>query len=316
MARSTHDRKQAVLDFLGRRGEASLQDIAAMLGPEFQAPAKNAALRQMLRRMVGKNRLRKIGHGTYALPLGSQSRPLDNFDARRKAIREFLVERCVDVATGEIHAAVGWRNLSGGARDYDHQLTHRVLREAPEFCQPFKGEARWWLIAEERERLPLLGERADHEIQVNWQRGGWGGFTTGGEARADFFDSVGTAFMDARGGLTLRDVVSAPGVGEALRVMAERLPSIRHEAVSALDREFGDAALNLSMGEEWMLVAENLYDAFQSGDVRLHLVAPPEFYRSCARLFRVCPARLSRGDVVPVDGRDHAGVGRGYQAQP
>jgi hypothetical protein len=297
-ARLARETRKSILGFLEHIGEATLADIAALLGPEWQERGKNVVLRKTLGRMVKAHVLRKCGRGKYTLSATWHLRGLDNFDLREKNIKAFVIEQCGDAATADIHKAVGSRNLADGGRDYEHQLTHRVLRESPQFTRIAPG--RWSLTAEELEHLPLLGRRADHDIQTAWFEGDRGGFATVEEAEAAFFDRVGDAFGDARGNLSLSDVACVPDIGAALRTMGDHVPTIREGAIRDLDAELGSAALRLSPEELAPLIAENIYYGFEQGDVPLHLVATPEFYRGCAALFGVCAAALSRGRVVPV----------------
>lgn len=299
MALSTHSTRQTILEFVERVGKASVHDIATMLGPEWLEPRKQAGLRKTLRRMVPRF-LRSPKRNEYLLSPGHRSRSFDNFDGRRKAIKAFLVERCREASTAEIHDAVGRRNLARGRRDYSHQLTTRVLSEAPEFCQIRQGDGRWYLNAEEREQIPLIGEWADIEFQIGSLNRFRYDFATWQDARASFFDKVGSAFMEARGDFTLSEVVAVPDVAEALQKLLGRAPSIKAKAMRALDSELGVPALKLSPDVERLRTAEYVLFAFEFGELMVHLAAPPELYRACARLYGVCPARLSRGDVVPI----------------
>jgi len=261
--------------------------------------------------MTGAHLLVKRGYGVYALSPNYRWRGLDVGDHTENAIARFLRERGGVARTREIHEAVGDRPVGGQDRGYGHRRITQALKASPLFRQDF-GRGCWNLEEHELERLPLLGRWADYQIQVRWfENGERSGFESWEAKRADFFDSVGTAFMEARGELSLAEVARHPGIREALRGMGDAAPNARGDALDGLHSEVEGEARASGLTDQWA-IAQNvrdrkdselpmhLYAAFEFGDVRLHLAAPVEFYIACASFFGVCAAGLSRGQVLPL----------------
>jgi hypothetical protein len=185
------------------------------------------------------------------------------------------------------HDAVGARDLTDGTRDDDHHRVTRALAETPEFCQPY-GPGIWALPEEARKRLPLLGRWAAKELRS-------GDLVT-------FFESVGAAFADARGELSVEAVVAQPDIRKALADMAKRTHEAKGRACEEIRRE---VISELGACDEYLVtlaaydreqtdLPTALYLLFEAGDVGLHRNAPPAFYRGAAALFGVDAARLSR----------------------
>jgi hypothetical protein len=309
MSRETHEVKRTIIATLESRGEASPRDIVAALGEEWRNEAKQLQLHKMLRRMVRGHVLKNTRYGVYTLSPNYKMRGVSVFDLTEHSIVEFLRERGGIARTKEIQDACGDRQRGGEDRHYDHKRITLTLKESPRFSQDF-GRGYWNLDEAERARLPLIGRWADYSIVVGWyERGERGGFASSDEMSADFFDSVGSAFMEARAGMSSAEVALVPEVRAALRVMADRAASAKADARDAL-REMVEAderargvtdrfAIAQAVREREAAggLGEHLYAMFELGDVALHLAAPVEFYRACAALFRVCPARLSRGEI-------------------
>jgi hypothetical protein len=309
MSRETHEVKRAIIATLESQGEARPRDIVAALGEEWRGESKGVQLRKMLGRMVRGHLLKKSRYGVYTLSPNYKMRGVSVFDVTENSITEFLRERGGIARTKEIHDACGDRQRGGEDRHYDHKRITLALKESPRFSKDF-GRGYWNLSEEERARLPLIGRWADYSIEIGWyERGERGGFADSDEKRADFFDSVGSAFMEARHGRPGADVVMVPEIRAALRVMANRAAGAKadardglHEMVEAEVRAQGvtdrfSIAEAVRERETAGGLGEHLLAMFELGNVALHLAAPVEFYRACAALYGVCPARLSRGEV-------------------
>jgi len=306
MAATTDDTKRAIIAVLERRGALHLREIGDALGPEWRGPEKNVRLRQMARRMARGGLLSQPGRGMYALSPNYQMRGLNVRDWTEKAIAEFLISRGGVARTREIVGAVGERP-AGAERNYDHKLVTTTLARSGRFTQEF-GRGYWNLPTTERAQLPLPGWVAAREIERDWVDGG--DFDSWEARREEFFDSVGTAFMAARGDLDIADVVGVAEVAAALGVMGQACPAARIKALEATrDDVMEDARTRGVTGafeiarlvREWKAVeiGKQLYASFEMGNVALHLAAPVDLYRACGALFGVEPARLSRGDSAP-----------------
>lgn len=312
MARSTHGRKRAVIEFLERVGEAAPMAIGAALGIPTE---EQNALQKLLGRMEPRWLVRN-GHGIYRLSRHYRKFALDNFDLTERAIERYLVERSEPADTDDIAKAVSVRRLAGGSRDPEHRRVTQTLKVSEKFCQPY-GWGKWALTEEARERLPLLGKWADVDMQLAWfERNEQDGFDSWEAKRADFFRRVGAAFEQARGEVSLFEVVRDPDIAAALGMLGETAFEAQREILHATQDQLEDEAREQGVPvwprveahqSEYLLA--NLLGEFERGDVRLHLVAPPGIYRACARRYRVCPARLSRGLVVLRDLESAARVG-------
>jgi hypothetical protein len=104
--------------------------------------------------------------------------------------------------------------------------------------------------------------------------------------------------------MTIEQVVANPAVGEALERMVSGDPRALRTALDDLkDMMRGEDGLEgYFLGEavrtrKAAKLPIMLYEAFEAGSANLHLVAPAGFYEACARVFGVCPAKLSRGVV-------------------
>lgn len=216
-----------------------------------------------------------------------------------------LVDRCGAMGTDDIAKAVCGRRLAGGSRDPEHKRLTLTLKESPKFCQDY-GAGRWCLTREARERLPLLGKWADIDIQLAWfERNDRDGFETWEAKRANFFSRVGSAFERARGNFSLFEAARDPDIVAALVMVGGAALEAYREILCATEDELVVEARDQGVPvwpyveahrSEYLLA--NLLGYFERGDPRLHLVAPPELYRECARLYEVDASRLSRGEVV------------------
>jgi hypothetical protein len=308
MAASTHKRKRAVITALQGLGDAGPKAIAAAMGPEWLEPKKFACFVQTLKVMERSHLVMRAGRGNYRVSPSCSWRGLDVRDATRAAIGRFL-RHCGGVArTRDVHQALTDRRLSGPDRDYDHRRVTLALKA--HFRQDF-GRGYWNLAEDELEEVPLLGRWADYQHQVAWfEKGDHGGFASWEAQRDDFFDRVGSAFMDARGARDIEALAAQTDVFYALREMEGGAPVARMKALEALRVQVtkdmaAEGVSDLSTIAQEVRnrkddgLAVYLYRAFEQGDPELHMAAPVEFYRACAILFGVCPARLSRGEVMP-----------------
>jgi hypothetical protein len=310
MARNTLKHKREIIATIESLGEASPSDIRAALGPAWAGETKRVELQQTLGRLTKKHLVEHSGYGWYTLPANAGLRSIDVHDQTENEIAEFL-RTCGGIArTLHIHKAIYDRPAGLKDRDHDYKRVTLALKESPLFRQDFR-RGYWNLLDEEREVLPMLGKWASVQIKRDWfgndERGD---FASWDAKRDDFFNSVGSAFVDASDEWNSAELVQVSGVRDALQVMAKNAPGAKDEAREAfwrrLEREerergvtdvYALAQAARDGGEGWL---EHLYAMFLVGDARAHLAAPVEFYRACAEVFAVCPARLSRGEVVPV----------------
>jgi hypothetical protein len=295
---------------LERLGASGPTAIGKEMGGEWAEKAKAPVLRQTLLSMVRANLLVRIRNppGCYDISPSCSWRGLDVRDATRKGIGRFLRDRGGVARTRDIHEAITERRLAGPDRDYDHHRITQTLKA--DFRQDF-GRGYWNLPEPELEQVPLLGRWADYQHQVAWfEKGDHGGFQSWEAKRDDFFDRVGSAFMDARGDRDIADVAMQSDVFYALRDMDARAPSARLEALEALQSQVTEDMAAEGVSDRWAIAQEvrnrkehglavYLYRAFEQGNSDAHMAAPVEFYRACAILFGVCPARLSRGEIAP-----------------
>ena len=310
MAAKTRERKQQIITILRKRGPSGPTAVAKALGTEWTTPNGYNALRQQLLSMWRAHLLVRSRHGTYEVSPSVGWRGLDAGDEVEKAIGAFLRDRGGIARTADIHEAITDRRLNGSERNYDHRRVTLLLKNSDRFHQDF-GRGYWNLPLDQLEHLPLLGMWADYLIQARWdEQGESGSFETWEDMREDFFVRVGQAFRDARGDRPLSHVADQWDTSSALAEMALAAPNARQLAVEALRIQVageladeGVSNLALVAGEVVRRMDADLggylYAEFERGNAELHLVAPVEFYRACALRFGVCPARLSRGEVVP-----------------
>lgn len=306
---STYDRKRAIIFGLERIGPAGPTAIGKELGGEWVHREKMPVLRQTLLGMVRAGLLIRVRNppGCYAVSPSCSWRGLDVRDATRKGINRFL-RSCGGVArTGDIHEGLTDRRLSGDDRDYDHHRITDALKA--DFRQDF-GRGYWNLPEPDFEQVPLLGRWANVQHQVAWfEKGDQGGFQSWEAKRDDFFDRVGSAFMDARGDRGIEEVATNGDVFFALREMEAHASVARLEALEALRTRVSEDMAAEGVTDQWAIAQEvrnrkddglavHLYAAFEQGNPEVHMAAPVDFYRACAFLFDVCPARLSRGEIA------------------
>lgn len=309
MAAAKNDDKRKAIAALGRLGKAGPRAIAREMGPEWLAPKKFACLVQMLRRMRQAHFIMQVEYGVYCVSPSCSWRGFDARDETEKSIRNHLRQNGGVARTRDILDALTDRRISGPE---DHDYGHRLIRQALKagFRKDF-GHGRWNLPSDEMEHVPLVGWVADHQIQVNWPTSGaQGPFASWEAQRADFFRRVGYAFRDARGERNAADVTLNADVGTVLDDMARNAPSARRDALNALREHVARELLADGITERWAIESEtrrledtdmvfHLYEAFERGNVELHLAAPADLYQACGIMLDVCPVRLSRAEVEP-----------------
>ena len=309
MAASTRSVKRSIIAKLEQAGTATPKEIAEALGDDWRQPPNDVRLRKMLGRMVNRRLLENPSRGLYRLSPDYRWRGIDSRASTERYIKAFLKERGGVAKTAEIHAAVGGREPGDVRRTYEHQRVTLALKESPQFRQDF-GRGYWNLSADHLERLPLLGRWASYRIQRRWEiEGPKSGGATWQEDREDLFSAVGGAFADARGDLSIETVATHPDIAAALVEIGHRSPGARAQALGGLRADIAASGVSdpydLTVAEIERKAREmplHLYALFEAGSVDAHLAAPVELYTACATLFGVCPARLSRGEVVKLGG--------------
>jgi hypothetical protein len=297
MSSSTHETKRAIVKAIeGLGGEAKQMDIARAMGPEWIRGGMYSRLRQTMRQLEKDHVLKTSHRGLYSIHPTFHARGFDVRDLTVRQIEEFLIERCGRAGTGEIHAAVGVREIADGARDTEHKRVTLALAKTPEKFRRLSPGV-WALTPEACQRLPLLGWWAEKELDSAEREG--------------FFERVGEAFAEARdgSGLDVETVTVEPDIRAALTVMANAAPDAKSEFLADMRRDVRAELQAKGIDDEYV-VTLRVHDredamlpvyvllAFEAGDFRLHLTGTPEFYRGLAALYRVDAARLSRGEVI------------------
>jgi hypothetical protein len=250
--------------------------------------------------MVDGSRLELARHGVFRLHANHEHRSVSSFQFIEARIRRALCEAGGIAKREDIDSALWMRERGSKERPYDYTLVTRVLRESPCFRQDF-GFGYWNLGEEERSDLPLPGYWASAELdRLN---------TDNDEfirQRADFFEKVGCAFSEARHavGLEIDNVADDPAVRDALHKLASAGRGLRAEALAEANA-MAKGANRYGMGVAVFKTQSNLdvalYAMFEFGNLLAHIFADASFYRACGTLFRVCPAKLSRGIVEQKD---------------
>lgn len=303
------DAKVKIRDFLQRVGRATLREIAAHLGEEWQEPKKNVLLRQIVARMEKRGIIEKLAYGVYGPGLDKHRRYIDARDYNETRIANYLRERGGHAETGAIHDATGHRDLRRGARDPWHQAVTKTLKTSPRFHQQL-GRGVWHLSRDEIAELPLTGYWAGRWTEFDWDHGERGGFDSWESRRDAFFATVGCACRTARevSDLTLEEVARDPDVGATLGSMALRCPKVKldcfREIEAEVERDFARqgltdmARVDSEARERRDELPLYLLLRFEEGEPALHLAAPIEFYRALARLYGVSAGKLTRGEIV------------------
>lgn len=246
---------------------------------EFDDPVQ---VRQALSRMVTADLLEKPARGLYRLHPTWHRRAATVPGQVAADIRIFLRTEGGVACTKDIHRHIWDRPKGSLERPYEYRLVTSTLSRSHWFSQEF-GRGYWNLEAEELRRLPRLGRWTAKVIARR------GGDLT---CRDEYFSAVGDAFSEARGDLSLSDVVGDLGIRAALGRVAERVSRLHG------NRFLPPNALGARRCVEWLSAT---YRDFENGRVSTHLAAHANFYRACGSLFEVSGSALSRGRVERPD---------------
>lgn len=277
-----------VFDALSSRKSASPVEIADALGIGKADASGQATVRRTLRRLKRRGQVIQDGpRGPYRPTPGGRERLASKFEYMENAIADFLTAKGGVARTSEIQYSCAGKRGRSGAASYENILATQVLAQSPLFEQSF-GRGNWNLAQDRLAKLPLLGKWALRQIERSRPVG-----NPREEARQVHCAVVGWTFRDARAGLEIAEVVAAPIIAAALSDLIFHCSDGTRDAIEALA---GITLLNASDAEMPQL-HEAAYILFEAGNVGAHWAAPVEFYTGCGRLFGVCPAGLSRGDI-------------------
>jgi hypothetical protein len=303
MTVSRHERWRGIETVVARLGEVSREEIERHLPPEMGLGGR--ALGKVVRRMVVGGRLQKVRHGVFRLHPNHKAHAHSVFEFTERRILEILRE-CGGIAKREeIDKGLGIERR--GAQEYGYVLAGRVLRESPHFRQDF-GHGYWNLDRNERDKLPLTGYWAVSDLGYACRLLG------SHHSQQRFFEAVGGAFAEARDRSCLDIDVAAcdPAIWEGLSKIVGAAKGLRAEVVNEV-REMAQVEVRrkgITGGPEAFATLQAHKTAliptclamFEAGREATHLSADAAFYRACAALYGVCPAKLSRGSVEAIDG--------------